>query len=174
MPRAISITSPITGNYSPFSLPGRADNAVSPEAEHLNQVTDSVRNSLEDSEALYGNKRAAINELEELAAECAESNWDGEGASPVDPWAVRTARRFIRVLPAELPLPEFAPEPDGAISLDWIYSRRRLVSVSVGPTIRLACAWLNGTDTGHAVVTFDGETVPQLIRQQINEIKGDV
>ena len=47
-----------------------------------------------------------------------------------------TSVEFIRALLDDLPLPEFAPEPDGSISPDWIQSRNRLFSISVGSTHR--------------------------------------
>jgi hypothetical protein len=73
------------------------------------------------------------------------------------------AAEFIRVLPEDVPLPEFAPEPDGSLSLDWIQSRHRLFTLSVAPNIRLPYAWVDGADSGHGVARFDGETVPPRI-----------
>jgi len=60
-----------------------------------------------------------------------------------------------------------SPEPDGSLSLDWIRSRERLFSVSVGTTNRLAYAWLNGTKSGHGTADFDGETIPRRIMEGI-------
>ncbi len=80
------------------------------------------------------------------------------------------AADFIRALPGNVPLPEFAWEPDGAISLDWIPSRHRMFSVSIGEGNRLPYAWLDGADTGHAVATFDGVTVPARILEGIRRI----
>jgi hypothetical protein len=97
----------------------------------------------------------------------AEAGWDGNEAAPIDSVAVRTAAEFIRAMPNDLPLPEFAPEPDGSISLDWIQSRNRLFSLSVGSTNRLAYAWLDGSDKGHGVARFDGERIPSRIIEGI-------
>ena len=69
-----------------------------------------------------------------------------------------------------MPLPEFAPEPDGAISLDWIRSRHRLFSLSIGSTNRLAYSWLDGAHRGHAVAQFDGTKIPVRILQGIESI----
>ena len=66
-----------------------------------------------------------------LANECAEAGWDGNEAIPLHWAAARTAEEFIHAMPDDLPLPEFAPEPDGSISLDWVQSRNRLFSLSV-------------------------------------------
>jgi hypothetical protein len=119
--------------------------------------------STERSQVLFGEKNVAISQIAALANECAEAGWDGNEAAPIDSVAVRTAAEFIRAMPNDLPLPEFAPEPDGSISLDWIQSRTRLFSLSVGSTSRLAYAWLDGSDKGHGVARFDGERIPPRI-----------
>jgi hypothetical protein len=126
----------------------------------------------ERSVALFGARAAALSDLTALAAECGQADWDGQGAALLDPGAVWLAKRFVRMLPEGLPLPEFAPEPDGAISLDWIHSRHRLLSVSIGPSDRLAYAWLNGTDQEHGVARFDGQRIPWKILQNIGDVMG--
>jgi len=105
-----------------------------------------------------------------LANECGEPGWDGNDALPLDHLAVFKAIALILALPEGVPLPEFAPEPDGSISLDWISSRNRLFSLSVGTGDRLSYAWLDGTDKGHAVARFDGKSVPPRILEGIRSI----
>lgn len=142
---------------------GWQHSAVSGEAKAVERDTREVDHTLEHSEALFRIKKEAISELRSIALECGVENWDDEGANPIEPWAVRTAERFIRVLPEGIPMPEVTPEPDGSIGLDWSVSSSRVFSVSFGSGLRLACAWLDGTDRGHAVTRFDGETIPHLI-----------
>lgn len=77
---------------------------------------------------------------------------------------------FLCALPDRCPLPEITLEPDGAISLDWIQSRDRLFSVSVGQSSRLAFAWVDGVDSGHGVECFDGRNIPLRILQGIEAI----
>lgn len=81
--------------------------------------------------------------------------------------------RMVRALPNDLPLPEMGIDPDGEISLDWICSRTRMFSISVSGSDRLACAWMNGSDRGHAVVRFAGRSLPKLLLLQLREIVGD-
>ena len=146
--------------------------AVSPAAESIQHGARSVVSALERSQALFGTKASAISDLWKLANECADAGWDGSDAAPINLQAVHNAVAFIRALPGLLPLPEFAPEPDGAVSLDWIVSRNRLFSVSVnaGASGRLAYAWLDGADRGHAVARFDGTTIPARILDGIRAI----
>ena len=131
---------------------------------------EAIVNSIEKSEALFGSKAAAIAQIWTLVDECSEVGWDGDGAEPVDGFAAFTAANVIRALPSGVPLPEIAPEPDGAISLDWIRSRNNLFSLSVGTGNRLAYAWLDGSDRGHGVVRFDGQAIPTRVLQGIDEI----
>jgi hypothetical protein len=42
--------------------------------------------------------------------------------------------------------------------------------VSVGPSGRLAFAWLDGVEKGHGVVRFDGQDVPRRILEGIKAI----
>jgi len=148
----------------------REGSAVSTEAQTLRQAASDVVDRVERSEALFGSKGAAISQIWALANDHAEPDWDGNGAYPIHRLAVFKATAFIRALPDDLPLPEFAPEPDGSISLDWIVSRNRLFSMSVGTNDRLAYAWLDGADKGHAVARFDGVRVPTRILSGIEGI----
>ena len=142
------------------------------EAAETRAANREVVESVKMSHALAGPKNAAISQLSELESECAEPGWDGDGTAAVDPIAVLLAQNIVRLIPDDVPLPEFAPEPDGSISLDWIQSRNRLCSVSVGHSDRRAYAWLDGADKGHAVARFDGERFPSRILETVLSIVG--
>jgi hypothetical protein len=137
-------------------------NAVSPEAQVVRNHAWRVLESLEQSQALFGAKTEALSQLRALIAEEAK----------VDAASALIAEDFIRALPDEIPLPEFGVDPDGSISLDWMPSRSRIFSLSVGSNSRLAYAWLDGTDKGHAVARFDGQTVPDRVLKGIISIIG--
>ncbi len=113
---------------------------------------------------------SAILQIHALAGECAEQDWDGNGARAVAGTAVLLSEAFVLALPDGVPLPEFAPEPDGSISLDWIQSRSRLFSLSVGASDRLAFAWLDGAKKGHGTALFDGKRVPPEILECVKRI----
>lgn len=164
-----SVVAPRPG-FAPLYSLAREGSAVSSEAQAVQEVAGTVARFVERSQALFGDKAGAISQIWTLANECAEPGWDGGDALPLSYLAVFKAISFIRALPDEVPLPEFAPEPDGSISLDWIKSRNRLLSLSIGTSDRLAYAWLDGTDKGHAVARFDGETIPPRILEAIMAI----
>jgi len=148
----------------------RRGSAVSAEADQVTSAARDVLRAAERSEALFGKRAAALSELAELVSDCAVDDWDGQGAPPISPTAYQNAADLIRAWPEELPFPEFAPEPDGSISLDWIVARHRLASVSAGDSDRLALAWLEGTDRGHAVEHFDRKSVPALTVSRVISI----
>ena len=108
-------------------------------------------------------RAAAISQLWALVRECPTANWDGYEAYPLSEVAAKIAEVFFRALPDNVPLPEFAGEPDGSISLDWTPNRDRFFGMSIGTTNRLAYAWVSGSASGHGVADFDGETVPPEI-----------
>lgn len=146
---------------------GRRDTAVSQE---IRSARIEAAKYFERSQALFGAKAAAISSLHEIADECSGENWDGYGAEPINLLALWNAEDLIRALPDGFPVPEVAPEPDGSISLDWTESVTRRLSASIGPSNRFAFAWLNGTERGHAVVAFEGVTLPDLFISVIESI----
>lgn len=162
MPEAFS-----TVGLAAIYVVARMGSAISPAARDVRRNACAVVASAERSRALFGDKADAISQILAIVLEHAEENWDNEGASAVDEVAAHNAVEFLRALPADVALPEFSPEPDGAISLDWMESRNRLFSVSIGTTNRLPYAWLDGADRGHAVAVFDGEQIPERMLAEI-------
>ena len=150
-------------------LTAQGASAVSDESRVVRDAVETVLASVEESQALFGGRAAAIAQVWGLVNECSERGWDGDGAVPVDRLAAFNAADLIRTLPPDMPLPEVAAEPDGAISLDWIRSRNSLLSLTVSRSDRLAFAWLDGSDSGHGVARFDGQELPKRILQGIEE-----
>jgi len=146
------------------------DSAVSGESKAVREAVRAAVRSVESSQALFGKKAAVISEIWALVNECADPGWDSAGAEPIDRVAAFRAVDLIRALPPAVSLPEVAGEPDGSISIDWIASRNRLFSLSVGAADRLDYAWIDGSNRGHGVDRFDGETIPPRILQGIREI----
>lgn len=171
MPEPVSTTLGICWlSYAAIQGYARGGSAVSAAAQSVQKAAIAMVESAERSQVLFGEKAEALSRLHALALECAEDNWDGNDASAINPMAVTITGDFIRALPESVPLPDFAPEPDGSISLDWMESRSRVFSLSIGSSFRLPYAWLDGTDKGHGVARFDGGTVPKRILEGIAAI----
>ena len=128
---------------------------------------------VESSRALLGSKEDALNRLYELAARCTEAGWDSYDAEAVSQSAVKRSANFIRRLPEDLPLPEISVEPDGEIALDWSPTPTQTFSVSIGTADRMACAWVNGAEHGHAVTYSNNGEIPLRILQEIQRITND-
>ena len=157
-------------NYAVLNRYATGGSGVSAAAKAVGREAADLLEIYEESQSQFGAKAEAISQLRMLAKECGEDDWDGNQACAIDERALETAEDFVRALPEDVPMPECAPEPDGAISLDWIQSRNRVFSISVGPSIRLAYAWLDGADTGHGVARFDGWSVPTRVLEGILSI----
>jgi len=156
--------------YAALNPYARVGSAISAEAEAVTRAASALVRSSEESQILFGRRATAISHLRTLGNECAESGWDGADAYAIHSVALRNAENFVRALPEDIPMPEFAPEPDGSISLDWIPSRHRLFSMSVSTGNRLAFAWIDGADRGHGVARFDGLIVPARVLTGIRSI----
>lgn len=166
----VSITLGLGLGYAGLSPYARRGSAVSEEANALSKAASAVIRKVEESQILFGGKSAVLSELRALAQDCAQEDWDGNDASALHPAALQTAEDFVRALPSGIQMPECAADPDGSVSLDWIQSRNRLFSVSVGCSNRLAYAWLDGADKGHGVARFNGFLVPPRILSGIQSI----
>lgn len=150
--------------YSAAAAFSRPRSAVSAEAESVRLNVSVVVEQVQRSVALFGPKAASISALTALAEECREPNWDGYGAEPANPHALRRAEDLIASLPDDLPLPECSIEPDGCVSLDWMPVPFRTLTVSVGKSDRLPYAWVDGTDRGHAVARLvNGQLPPRIL-----------
>ncbi len=156
--------------YPALQTLARGGTAISPEADTVRNAAIELVQAVELSQALFGVKAEAISSLRKLAMEHGQPGWDGGDAAVLSPVALFTAESFVRALPDGIPMPELAAEPDGSISLDWIQSRQRLFTLTVGNTSRLAYAWVDGTDRGHAVALFDGASAPPRIVEGIKSI----
>lgn len=73
---------------------------------------------------------------DEIRRRCQVDGWDGEGSVAVSDAVIRRAESVATaiadLLPPELPGPDFVPEGDGEIGLDWMIDPRRIFSISVG------------------------------------------
>ncbi|MBK8233377.1 MAG: hypothetical protein IPK72_23085 [Candidatus Eisenbacteria bacterium] len=154
----------MTGINQDFGLGCRLprSSGISAEAEWVLRAVEQAQDRAGSSLSLFWEKAGLLADLRAMMQE-------GE---LVAPGASSKAEQLIRALPVGIPLPEVAPEPDGSISFDWIASRLRSISVSVGESARLAYAWVDGSESGHAVAWFDGEAVPEGLLDEIRRISG--
>lgn len=148
----------------------RASSAVSQEAKIVSRQVTELQHRHEASHSLFGRKAQAISQLRSVVVSAVEECDTEAGEIWPSSIAISNAENLLRALPDDVPLPEFSVEPDGAIALDWMQSRSQMVSVSVSERDRLAYAWLDGTDRGHAVLGLRANAVPLPLLALIRSI----
>src|SRR6266566_2805256 len=84
------------------------------------------------AQALSHQESQSAAALEAAYAEAAADNWDGSGAQPVTYGVKLRAQEFLDALPAGVPLPTIAADPDGEIEFEWYVGPRQVFSVSIG------------------------------------------
>lgn len=155
----------------PYTSHVRAPTTQSAEAAMAHRLVASVQNRGAAFVSQQPPHEAVLEDLERLVADHGKPGWDGDQAPGVS-FAVREfAAEFIRALPETVPAPELAVDPDdGAISFEWRGGYRKVFSVSIGASGRLACAGLRGSDQWHAVLGFDGGRMPDDVVRSIRSV----
>lgn len=142
----------------------RGSTAVSNAGATISEAARKVTADAERSQAIYGRNNAIVSDLIALKRDSML-----EGAQvPISEMTLAVAIEFATAMPASWPSPELAIDPDGGISLDWFSSRHRQLSVSIGERRRMAFAWLDGSNSGHGVVQFDGYRIPRELSDLIS------
>lgn len=167
MPEPLLTASLMIAGYTATAALSRPGTAVSRESVAVQEHACNVVRQVQSSQALFGSKAKLISELMELAADCREVDWDGYGAQPVDSQALEVAQAIISSLPDDLALPECSIEPDGCVSLDWMPTNVRTLTLSAEGSGRIPYAWVDGTDRGHAVGRFQGGELSSRIIEEI-------
>ncbi len=148
---------------------GTPSSAVSDEAQFIDHQVDASWRSFQESRTL-GNVDL-FEDLEELAAECGEPDWDGYGAVPINPEAVRVAQRFLRSLPVGAHRPTVGVEPDGHVTFEWHVAPKQTLSVSVSPDGMLHYSAAIGSSRSFGTEPFLGEC-PEAILDLVQRIQG--
>lgn len=171
MPDLILTPAIILGALALRSTKSGIGSAVSTEGEFAHTHVTQVWDRFDSTISLQGPHGGALSDLENLIAEHSLPGWDGDSALPVSFVTAQNAREFLKALPASLASPELAVDPDdSAISLEWYGGYRKVFSVSINTSGRLACAGLDGTDQWHAALQFDGTNLPPFITESIKRV----
>ena len=108
------------------------------------------------------NLKTALTTLVTASGEASTDDWDGYGAASVKKAAKYEAELFLKMWPTNLPFPEVAVEPDGDIALEWIESRRRMLSISFSGTNRISFAGIFGANDMHGTEYFS-DSIPKAV-----------
>lgn len=147
-----------------------ASYAVSAPGRTVNRSVSDFNLKKEDSISLFGEKAQALSALAEVADAASEDDWDGYGALPLLAEGVELAKKFIRVMPEELPMPIPCPEPDGEVALEWYGGKNQIFSLSFGKSDRVAYALMDGTSHSKGVERFNGDAIDSLLLEFIRRV----
>jgi hypothetical protein len=124
----------------------RDSHGLSPEAFRLWERIKDLRRYWAEGISVGRVAAIGIANLNVARSETSWANWDGYGARPIDTGAYEMAKRFLCTLPTMTPTPAIGVDPDGEVSMDWTFSRTKLLSISVGATGRVSYAARIGVD----------------------------
>lgn len=133
------------------------------------EVSDAACRVMQDrlgSESLFGKKMVGISTL----VATMDSVVGDDDQEPASALTRVNAKQFLLAVPDDLPMPEVGVDPDGAVSLTWFASRTQMFSVSIDESDRVAFAWLDGSDKGHAVARFYPPMLPNVVVSTLRSI----
>lgn len=109
--------------------------------------------------------------LVEFSRDYSTNAWDGDQAPAITQLTLQNVKKFLSALPTDIPDPEFSAESDdGSISLEWYGGYRKIASVSINESNRLAFAAIQGTNISNGAYHFNNAPIPPAILTIIQEI----
>jgi hypothetical protein len=132
-------------------------------------MQERIREHLLTSYTVGDARERLLGDLDSLCLEASRQDWDGYGAEPLNRDAYGFAKAFIKALPTTSPLPELSADPDGEVSLDWSFGKRRALTVSVGSTGRCTFAWLYGQRSNRGTDWIEDE-IPASIAFALRQL----
>lgn len=145
-----------------FLLP-QGSSGVSEDARVIEREVISAKGLFEDVVAYEAPRWEAAQEIRRLFAECSSDNWDGHGATAIDPRSYQHAVSFLLRLPPRTVMAEATAEPDGEVAFEWHRSPERFLIVSLGRSRELTYTWRVGHERGWGVRRFDEEIPPEIL-----------
>lgn len=141
--------------------------------ESLSRLYTDTIERLRNSETLGGALSRVLDSLKKVFQECGSSNWDGYGALPIARKAVAEAEEFLNMLPANIPMPEIVPEPNGEIAMEWRTGKRKTFIISLSGENEIIYAGLFGLNRIRGREYFVN-SIPHNIIRNIRRIYDEV
>jgi len=142
---------------------------VSPEADRLQSLFQDLDRGTLQSVSLGKQRTDALRQLYGAFCETCQPDWDAYGGSATSFEAYVKAEKFIKTLPANIPAPEIAIDPDGEVSLEWFRGPRQVFSVSIGPSDKLTYAGIFGASNTHGEETLNFQ-IPKVVLQNLRRL----
>jgi hypothetical protein len=157
---------PATGGAFAGSTDRGQSDAYNTISQSLRELLQELREPISSGEG-YAD---AVAQLEDLLVECAEVDWDGYGAAPIDLAAFEQAQRLLEVLPSSFSFPFVSADPDGEVSFDWFQGDSDVFSLSVGADGRLSYAGVFGPSRVFGT-EFLSDEIPEAVLGQLRRIQ---
>jgi len=141
---------------------------LSPEP-YVALTTTNTASVLRSEIPLDNEHRRLLETLDDLYKECSHESWDGYGARQADKHSLLEAKRFARALPATVPTPDIAVDPDGEFSFEWYLAPERVLTISVGPKGEINYAGIFGRDKAYGLEHLS-HMIPDAIIQQLDRL----
>ena len=119
--------------------------------------------------ATLGRLEEVLHSLDILCKECSEEGWDGYDALPIAEDVCDEAKRLIKSLPINLPMPEIIPEATGEIGLEWSTGNRIVFVASVSGKNEIIYAGLFGMNKTHGTEYF-GDSLPSVVVENLRRL----
>lgn len=150
---------------------GHASPTFSDEGSFIRSRVDELSRYVVEPVSLDSTRHSALLELFEVYEEHEEDGWDGIQAPRLSEGTVFHARELLRALPADIPDPEFAVEPDdGSLSIEWIGGYRQLASISLNETNRFAFTALQGGNVTQGSYDVRAGKLPTAVLETIRAV----
>lgn len=159
-------------SVSEFTSPFGASTTfgVGEEASRVETYFTQLQKHTMRSVALGKKTLDTLDNLYAVFSDSCAPGWDGYAAASASYDSYLRAKRFIEVLPANLPAPEVAVDPDGEVSLEWYCPMGRVFSVSIGANDGLTYAGkFSPSRKTHGTEVFTSQ-IPQLILDNIRRL----
>lgn len=161
----------------PVEVPPKAayvqyESATSTEGYVVADYMKTLPEALQQSENLFGRKRASLSVLHEIGRVCTKPDWDGEGADPVPSKVVQFAKDLILALPSWIPTPDITAEATGTISFDWTVSALDYLNMAITETPKLVYIFSLGDHYESGLRDFTG-ILPSDLLEKLDSLNLD-
>lgn len=119
---------------------------------------------------ILGRRHEFLTNLREAITAYEEDALRDTDLAAIHPSAVKRVTEFLHALPRAIPDPEVAIEPDGAVSLEWYGGYRKVASVSITESSRLAFAMINEETVSNGVYGFTKDFIDPKVLDGLKEI----
>ena len=116
-------------------------------------------------------KRRTQRAIVEIAAECSEADWGGNGELAITEVTVLEALALLEMVPWQMAVAEVVPEPLGSLALEWRAGPSRAIVLSVSGRGSIEYASLLGRNyESHGRVPLTSE-LPEIVFHQLMMVR---